>query len=361
MKLSLILLVLFYSSNVLASGGACNTFISERKDIEFIEVDGMCLIDEDTSLGDLTYNGIVLRYSDELKLFYKIIIKEGKRAALLPNDILYVLEPGNEIVVLVDAIVGLYNALKPGRISPSTIPPWWGEKMEELNKEKRENERLREENRQQRKKIEEYERREVEPELKELEKEMQESMENGDDNGDVGIPVEPGQSTGEMVALINSPDISKYRLGITKLTRAYQYQNRLLRKLNGYSKGRKIRWRPQGSYQIISHSWMNEGHYLQSNNNRYKFVLRGDGNLVLYAGKKAIWSSKTSGKGKYPFKLKMQRDGNLVIYGTGKAIWSSRTSKKGRGPYRLVMQSDRNVVLYDSLGKALWSTSTWIR
>lgn len=360
MKLSLILIVLIFSTNAFAVAGACGKFISEGIDIEFIEVEGMCLIDEDTSLDDLTYNGIALRYSEDLKLFYTIIVNDGDRAALIPNDILYVLEPGNELAFgqIIKLVTKAFTSEDFGN---GEIGPVLGQTLDELAKERRENERLREENRKLREENRHYNESDTDPELKELEKEMEESLKNGNDNGDIGIPTDDGQSSGEMVALINSPSLDKNILGIGMLTRAYRHQNRVLRKLNRYSNGRKIRRRPQGSDRIRSHSWMNEGEYLKSRNGKYKFVLRGDGNLVLYSGKKAIWSSKTGGKGKYPFKLKMQRDGNLVVYGMGKAIWSSKTNKKGRGPYRLVMQSDRNVVLYDSLGKALWSTSTWIR
>lgn len=63
-----------------------------------------------------------------------------------------------------------------------------------------------------------------------------------------------------------------------------------------------------------------------------KLTFQSDGNLVLYDGSKAIWSSGTSGRGE---KLDLQTDGNVVVYGcTGQggvgcspahAIWSSGT------------------------------------
>ena len=358
MKFTLILLALFFSTNAFANAGACSTFIPIIGNTEFVEVDGVCLIDEETSLNDLVFEGSTLRYSEDLNLLFTILVNGGKRAALIPNDILYVLEPGNEGHAKQFA-KAFWKALGFDEFGDAEIGPIHGKTIEKLNNERRKNKRLREENRQLREKNEAFRDRETAAELKRFEEKIIESQESGDEEGEIGIPIDVDQSSGEMVGLINSPDVNKNILGIEMLLRAYKRENRLLRKLNGYSKGRKVKWHSQGSYQLKSHSWMNEGQYLQSNNGRYKFVMQGDGNLVMYSGEKAIWSSGTSGKGKYPYKLKMQRDGNLVIYGMGKAIWSTRTNKKGRGPYRLVMQSDRNVVLYDKLGKALWSTGTW--
>lgn len=72
---------------------------------------------------------------------------------------------------------------------------------------------------------------------------------------------------------------------------------------------------------------------------------------------KAIWTSKTSGKGVKPYSLKYQTDGNLVLYDSkNKALWSSNTAGKSVG--KAIMQTDGNFVIYDSNNSAIWSTST---
>eukprot|EP00597_Dinobryon_sp_UTEXLB2267_P000838 CAMPEP_0170076480 /NCGR_PEP_ID=MMETSP0019_2-20121128/13470_1 /TAXON_ID=98059 /ORGANISM="Dinobryon sp., Strain UTEXLB2267" /LENGTH=346 /DNA_ID=CAMNT_0010288197 /DNA_START=312 /DNA_END=1352 /DNA_ORIENTATION=- len=56
----------------------------------------------------------------------------------------------------------------------------------------------------------------------------------------------------------------------------------------------------------------------------------------------------------------MQSDGNFVCYDVyNKAIWSSRTNGKGYSPYTLIVQDDRNIVVYDKTS-ALWTSNTWI-
>jgi murein DD-endopeptidase MepM/ murein hydrolase activator NlpD len=95
--------------------------------------------------------------------------------------------------------------------------------------------------------------------------------------------------------------------------------------------------------------------YLQSNNGRYRFVLQGDGNAVLYDGSRATWSSRTNGR--TPRDLVLQGDGNLVLYDTsGRAAWASNTAGK---PIRdLVLQDDGNLVLYGTNGAATWASGT---
>jgi len=88
---------------------------------------------------------------------------------------------------------------------------------------------------------------------------------------------------------------------------------------------------------------------------RFKLVLGGDGNLVLYQGSSALWSAKTYGKG--GTKALMQGDGNFVIYtASGSPVWSTGTA--GNSGASLTVQDDGNVVIYSSAGKGLWSTGT---
>jgi hypothetical protein len=88
---------------------------------------------------------------------------------------------------------------------------------------------------------------------------------------------------------------------------------------------------------------------------RFKLVLGGDGNLVLYQGSAALWASNTAGEAVAD--VYMQGDGNFVIYNSsGKPVWSSGTA--GNAGASLTVQDDGNVVIYSSGGGALWSTGT---
>ncbi|MCC7288966.1 hypothetical protein IT414_01055 [bacterium] len=94
---------------------------------------------------------------------------------------------------------------------------------------------------------------------------------------------------------------------------------------------------------------------LVSQDGRYRLIMQGDGNLVLYSPSRAIWSTRTSGKPST--RLDIQGDGNLVLYGNdGRYYWASWT--QGRQLGFLNMQNDGNLVLYDSQGRPIWSTGT---
>jgi LysM repeat protein len=95
------------------------------------------------------------------------------------------------------------------------------------------------------------------------------------------------------------------------------------------------------------------GQSLTSSNGAYKVILQDDGNLVLYAGDKAEWSTGTNGKSVQ--RAEVQNDGNFVLYDGDKAVWASDT--KGANGVRLVLQDDRNLVLYATDG-AKWSSGT---
>lgn len=104
--------------------------------------------------------------------------------------------------------------------------------------------------------------------------------------------------------------------------------------------------------------------------------LQDDGNLVLYAdnGSGPLWydgvqlggiippgstlhggQMMTSPSGAY--ELAMQTDGNLVLYTGGQAVWSTGTY--GHPGAFLVYQLDGNVVLYSAAMVPLWFTSTF--
>ncbi|WP_172892246.1 hypothetical protein [Jatrophihabitans sp. GAS493] len=93
------------------------------------------------------------------------------------------------------------------------------------------------------------------------------------------------------------------------------------------------------------------GGSLLSPNHAYRTTIQTDGNFVVYAGTKALWSSHTKATNA---SLSMQTDGNLVIYNAGKALWSTHTTGTSA---TLTIQNDGNLVIYVA-GKALWSWRT---
>jgi nucleoid-associated protein YgaU len=95
------------------------------------------------------------------------------------------------------------------------------------------------------------------------------------------------------------------------------------------------------------------GESLTSENGAYKVILQEDGNLVLYSGDTAVWSTETNGQ---PVeRAEVQDDGNFVLYTKDKPVWHSDT--KGAKDVRLILQDDRNLVLYGFDGVA-WSSKT---
>jgi peptidoglycan/xylan/chitin deacetylase (PgdA/CDA1 family) len=111
----------------------------------------------------------------------------------------------------------------------------------------------------------------------------------------------------------------------------------------------------QVSDRLIPGQQLSVGQSLYSRDGRYRLVLQGDGNLVIYSPRnRAIWSTKTNGKGGN--RLVLQTDGNLVLYAGNKPLWSSKTSRKAVSS--LVMQSDGNLVLYDTHSRPLWASHT---
>lgn len=92
---------------------------------------------------------------------------------------------------------------------------------------------------------------------------------------------------------------------------------------------------------------------LTSQNGAYELKLQDDGNLVLYAGDNAVWSTGTNGK--KVVRAEVQTDGNFVLYTADDPVWASET--KGANDVRLVLQNDRNLVLYKNGGVA-WASNT---
>jgi hypothetical protein len=94
------------------------------------------------------------------------------------------------------------------------------------------------------------------------------------------------------------------------------------------------------------------GKWVRSPNGKYGLIQQTDGNLVLYQGKKALWST---GTGRHAgASAVMQTDGNLVVYSTAKkALWGSNTGRHAGAT--LAVQNDGNLVIYSKAKKALWS------
>jgi hypothetical protein len=99
---------------------------------------------------------------------------------------------------------------------------------------------------------------------------------------------------------------------------------------------------------------LKRGQSLTSGTGEYKLAMQDDGNLVLYAGNKALWASNTDGQAVE--KCVMQSDGNLVLYlYNGKPVWASNTN--GKPNSYLLVQNDGNVVIYHNQS-AVWATNT---
>lgn len=96
--------------------------------------------------------------------------------------------------------------------------------------------------------------------------------------------------------------------------------------------------------------------HVRSLDGRFKFIMQGDGNVVLYGPTGVHWQSRTGVAGSV---LEMQPDGNLVVYAPGRqAVWNSQTT--GRGGSQLDVQNDGNVVIYDPAGRPIWSVLTGV-
>jgi hypothetical protein len=87
---------------------------------------------------------------------------------------------------------------------------------------------------------------------------------------------------------------------------------------------------------------------------RYRLVVQGDGNVVLYSGDgEARWATNTVGV--LNPRLVVQDDGNVVLYsGNGKARWATNTV--GTLNPRLAVQGDGNLVVYGD--EVDWATGT---
>ncbi|MGX9727580.1 MAG: hypothetical protein ACTFAK_09745 [Candidatus Electronema sp. VV] len=111
--------------------------------------------------------------------------------------------------------------------------------------------------------------------------------------------------------------------------------------------------------QSDQYLWGDYSEYIISADRRFKLIMQGDCNLVLYQGSTALWSSGTHGDGNKCWAI-MQGDGNLVVYKsisstTGRAVWAAGTH--GNPGAYVTVQNDGNTVVYKN-NKALWASDT---
>ena len=111
---------------------------------------------------------------------------------------------------------------------------------------------------------------------------------------------------------------------------------------------------PSSSQGLLGNQSIFQNNTLVSANGIYTFTLQNDGNLVLFHGSSAIWSSGTSLR--FGATLTMQGDGNLVLFDPQRnVLWQSSTTQAGS---QFVVQSDGNAVIYNPSGAIIWATNT---
>src|SRR4030042_784156 len=93
--------------------------------------------------------------------------------------------------------------------------------------------------------------------------------------------------------------------------------------------------------------------FIRSQNREYTLVLQGDGNLVAYDNqRKALWNSNTVGSG--AVECVMQSDGNLLLKdGNRGVVWAKKPN--GYSNATLLIQDEGPVVLYKEGGVRVWS------
>lgn len=108
---------------------------------------------------------------------------------------------------------------------------------------------------------------------------------------------------------------------------------------------------------VIPNRVLHHGDSVDSCDGRFRLVMQGDGNLVLYQHRVgALWSTGTHGTG--ATHAVMQGDGNLVVYAWGTPLWASGTH--GHPGAIAVVQSDGNLVVHGSAGP-IWASGTSAR
>jgi hypothetical protein len=87
---------------------------------------------------------------------------------------------------------------------------------------------------------------------------------------------------------------------------------------------------------------------------RFNFVYQGDGNLVLYEGRRALWNSRTARRP--AFLTAMQGDGNLVVYSSRTQPVFNTGTHRNPGAALYILQSGV-LQVRASNGRVLWDSS----
>ena len=113
--------------------------------------------------------------------------------------------------------------------------------------------------------------------------------------------------------------------------------------------------KPSQQDRLLPGQGLTAGMSLLSNNKRFKLILQGDGNLVLYSYGNAIWATGTDGR--HTWQAVMQGDGNFVLYDVHlHPVWASNSA--GHPGAFLVMQDDTNLVVYAPGNHPVWASGT---
>ncbi|KAK9429092.1 bulb-type lectin domain-containing protein [Lipomyces doorenjongii] len=108
--------------------------------------------------------------------------------------------------------------------------------------------------------------------------------------------------------------------------------------------------------QLSQNEMVNSNESVVSKNGRYSLVLWSDGNLVLYHGGKAPVWKRQSESGKAISHLIMQEDGDLVLKDVDNIpSWQSHTDQHHGA--RFVVQDDGNMVIYHG-DRPIWASHT---
>lgn len=112
----------------------------------------------------------------------------------------------------------------------------------------------------------------------------------------------------------------------------------------------------QAADRLFAGQTLYAGQSLYSPNGRYRLVMQGDGNLVIYDSQSGpIWHTQTHGTD--ADRLIMQGDGNLVVYSSQYIPrWHTHTHNNPNQGIHAFMQDDGNFVLYKSNGIPIWAS-----
>ena len=105
---------------------------------------------------------------------------------------------------------------------------------------------------------------------------------------------------------------------------------------------------------LVPGQQLSPGQAATSCDGRFRLVMQGDGNLVLYQGGTPRWNTATNGRGGQ--RAVMQGDGNFVLYtAVGAALFNTQTA--GLTNSFLAIQNDGNLVVYQG-STAHWNSGT---